>query len=508
MPGRRMGRTVVVVVALVAVCILLVGGITAVFTVPALRELVGLRVPDADFAASKGKAGAAKVVRDADGRPGIALTKPAIMGLQIKPVAVRRNSKSRPLPPLIGTVNFDNETLFSLPARFPGEIADIKKVDDAPDPAHPTSSRPVERRYLRYGDRVKQGDMLCVVHSVALGTAKAALVDAVCSLALSKATLKRQNDLFEKGAISLAQILQSERQVQADSNSVLTAERTLLAMKMTEIEVQDVKNEAKKIAELAKDETFKRDAKSESERWSRLEVTVPWFDKAHADRELVVVEKNTNLGAMIDPIATGTALFKVADVSRMQIWVHPAEEFLPIFRRMLDSPVPGGPFWNVSVPSYPDDKLPPMRFTQIAPVIEPFQHAPLLMGYLDNPKGSKYIVGQFLTATIDLPPEPDTLEVPTEAINEVGGQALVLVQPNPKADEFILRRVSIVQRFKDVTIVRRMLTVADEEENLRNAKLENPKRPIEPLSDGALVVTRGVVELTTALENLLLEEKN
>ena len=64
---------------------------------------------------------------------------------------------------------------------------------------------------------------------------------------------------------------------------------------MTEQEVQEVKDEAKKIADLAKDETFKRDAKSESERWARVPITVPPFDKNNPERELVVVEKNTNL---------------------------------------------------------------------------------------------------------------------------------------------------------------------------------------------------------------------
>ena len=332
------------------------------------------------------------------------------------------------------------------------------------------------------------------------------MVDAVCSLQLSKETLERHEKLFREGALSQAVLRQDERQLQADSNTLLTAERTLFTMKLSEAEVQDVKDEAKKIAALAKDDTFKRDAKSESERWARVPITVPWFDKNNKDRELVVVEKNTNLYAMIDPIATGTALFKVADVTRLQVWVHPSEEYLPIFRQMLASPEPGGPFWTISVPAYPDDKLPPLRFLQIAMSIEPFQHAPMLMGFLNNPNGNKYVIGQFVTASIDLPPEPDTLEVPSEAINEIGGEALVFVQPDPSKGEFFLRRVSILHRFKDFTTVRMKLTKADQEENQRNAKLENPKRTIEPLAVGDLVVTRGVVELTAALDDLLVKE--
>jgi cobalt-zinc-cadmium efflux system membrane fusion protein len=495
------------IIVVAAVCGFLLAAVVSVFIVPGLRVLAGLegRAVADDHAGARTPPGA-KVIYDAGGRAGLALTKAAISGLAIKPVRVQRAVRARPLPPQIGTINFDNETLFSIPSRFPGEIAEIAEVYDPSEPNYSSAKKPFMRP-LRYGDRVKQKQMLCIVHSVALGTAKAALVDAVCSLALSKETLDRHYKLFAEGSISLATLRQSERQVLADSNTVLTAERTLLTLKLSELEVQGVKDEAKKIAELAKDATFKRDAKAEAERWAKVVVTVPEFDKEDPDRELVVVEKNTNLYSMIDPIATGTALFKLADLTRVQVWVHPAEEYLPTFRKMLDSPSPGGPFWTISIPSYPDDKLPPIRFTQIAPSLEPFQHAPLLMGYLHNPNGNKYVIGQFVTATIDLPPEPDTLEVPTEAINEISGEALVFVQPDPKKDEFILRRVAIVQRFRDVTMVRMQLTNVELDENQRNAKLENPKRTIEPLSVGDLVVTRGVVELTAALEDLLMKEK-
>jgi membrane fusion protein, heavy metal efflux system len=493
----------------VVVCFVLLAVVAAVFTVPGLRVLTGLEAKEAppDEEGRKAKAGAAEVIRDKDGKPGIRLTKAGVNGLQIKPVAVKEAVTARPLPPQIGTINFDNDTLFSIPSRFAGEIASIMQVDDdAPEPNQPTAVKEKpKKRVLRYGDRVKQGDTLCVVHSVVLGTAKAALVDAVCSLALSKETLDRHKELFKDGSIGLAQLKQSERQMLQDSSTLLTAERTLLTLKLTEDEVQEVKNEAKQIAALAKNETFKRNAKEEAEKWAKVEIKVP-FIPGNPDRELTVVEKNTNLYSMVDPIATGTALFKLADLSRLQIWVHPAEEYLPTFRKMLDSKTPGGgPVWTVVVPAYPDDKLPPMTFTQIAPSIEPYQHAPMLMGYLKNPAGTRYIVGQFVTATIDLPPEPNTVEVPTEAINEIGGEALVFVQPNPKKDEFILHRVAIVQRFRDVTIVRTKLTQLEVDENARNAKLDNGKRTIETLQSGDLVITRGVVELTAALEDLLLK---
>jgi multidrug efflux pump subunit AcrA (membrane-fusion protein) len=320
--------------------------------------------------------------------------------------------------------------------------------------------------------------------------------------------LERHYKLFSEGALSLATVRQSERQQLTDSNAVLTAERTLLTMKLTEQEVEEVKKEAQAIADLAAKGLPKRNAREESERWARVEIRVPWFDKDHPGRELVIVEKNTSLYAMVDPIATNTPLFKVADLTRVQVWVHPAEEYLPLLRKMLDAPERGEALWTLTIPAYPEDKLPPMKFYQVAPSLEPFQHAPMIMGYLDNPNGNRYVVGQFVTATIELSPEPNTVEVSSQAINEIGGEALVFVQPDPGKLEFFPRRVAVVHRFKDVTIVRGKLTRVEEEINARQAKADNSKRPIEPLHPGALVVTRGVVELTAELESQLLKESN
>jgi cobalt-zinc-cadmium efflux system membrane fusion protein len=510
--SKRPFAKINVLAVTVTACFLLLAAIIAIFTVPALRAAAGLdpKGPADDDEGGSLTKGPTQVIRDAKGRPGLRLTKAAVNGLQIKPVPVSAAMKARTLPPQVGTINFDNETLFPIPSRFPGEIAEIREVEEVvpPDPLNPSLAGRLEKRPLRYGDRVKQGWLLAVVHSTTLGTAKAALVDAVCSLKLSTETLERHYKLFAEGSIALATLRQSERQVQADSNTLLTAERTLITMKLTDEEVEEVKQEAEKIAKLASEGLIKRNAREEAERWARVEVRVPWFDKAHPDRELVIVEKNKSLYAMVDPIATSTPLFTVADLSRVQVWVHPAEEYLPLFRKLLDHPERGGAMWSIIVPAYPDDKLPPTRFYQVAPSLEPFQHAPMIMGYLNNPNGSRYVVGQFVTATIELPPEPDTVEVPSQAINEIGGEALVFVQPDPNKNEFISHRVAAVHRFKDVTIVRTKLTKVEEEDNARNAKLADPKRPIETLQPGDLVVTRGVVELTAELESQLLQESN
>jgi cobalt-zinc-cadmium efflux system membrane fusion protein len=439
----------------------------------------------------------AELFCDSQGNHGLRLPREAVEGLEIKPVKAELATKPRPLPPQIGTVNYDNDRLFTIRSRFSGEVAEIRQVADPNGHFTPTKLRP-----LRFGDRVEPGDVLAVVWSQQLGTAKAALVDALSNLALSKDKLERQNEAWRKAAISLATLKDTERQVQLDSNAVLTAERSLKFWKLTKEEIQTIKDEAKIIQETKK----VRDADQEM-KWARVEIQVPKVLTYDDPKKLnlVVVEKNTNLNDMLDPI-NSPPLFKVADLSRLQIWVHPPEEYLPILRERLKDGSPSKLKWQIRFQSESPDTSPlELEILQIAHSLEPNQHTPMVIGYLPNPEG-KYLIGQFVTATIFVDPDKDTVEIPTEALNEVEGQALVFVQTDPQKYEYTLRRVAVVRRFKDVTFVRTKLTA--EEQKISEAEQKRGRRPIQPLLPGELVVTRGVVELTAALEDLVTKERS
>jgi cobalt-zinc-cadmium efflux system membrane fusion protein len=471
-----------------ALALLLTGGVVAALAVPGVADTV----KSLWSGETKSRKGAdddpqsAELWRDANNSYGLRLTEEAVKGLGIVPVAAKKATQPRPLPPQIGTLNYDNDRLFSIRSRFPGEIAEIKQVEED------TTGSPT-RRPLRFGDKVKQGETLAVLWSRDLGEKKAALVDALCSLRLSRGTLARQYDIFKDGALSLAAVKASERQVQADSNAVLTAERTLKMWKLTDQEIQAIKDEAQVISDQKKVRTAENEM-----RWARVEIQVPRFLDAKgpsAKLNLAVVEKNTNVNDMVDPI-NSPPLFRVADLGRLQIWVHPPEEYLPSIR---DSLKKGKKLkWQIRFQSEPPNTPPlELEIVQIAPSLEPNQHNPMVIGYLDNPEG-KYLVGQFVTATIYMEPPANTVEIPTEALNEVGGEAMVFVQPDPARREYVLRRVAVVQRFKDVTFVRSELT--PEEEQTSKRETERGRLPLSPLRPGERVVTRGVVEMTAALE--------
>jgi membrane fusion protein, heavy metal efflux system len=424
---------------------------------------------------------------DLNGNQGLRLPAKAVAGLALNPAKAILSTKGRELPPQIGTLNYDNDRLFTIRARFPGELAEVRQVIDGDGPIVSTRMRP-----FRFGDKVKQGDLLAVIWSQQLGAAKAALVDAICALRLSEDTLKRYEELFRQGATSLASLRAGERQVQADSNTLLTAERSLKMWKLEKQEIDEIKAEAIIIL----DQKKVRSADSEM-KWARVEVRVPFYDKDNPNRELVVVEKNTNLNDMVDPIAS-PPLFKLADTSRLQIWVHPPEEYLPLLRNGLKNGT--GLKWDIRVQSEALGLLPlSLDIVQIAPSLEPNQHNPMVLGYLPNPDNS-FLIGQFVTATVHMPPEENTVEIPTTALNDIEGQSLVFVQIDPAKLEYTLRRIAVVRRYRDVTYVRSQLTAKDADYS--KAEVEHGRRPLQPLHPEERVITKGVVELTAALEDL------
>src|SRR4029077_12028502 len=119
----------------------------------------------------------------------------------------------------------------------------------------------------------------------------------------------------------------------------------------------------------------------------------------------------------------------------------------------------------------PADTLPQvLTVDQISPSLDPNQQRPMLIGQLPNPDGKRF-VGDVLTATIFLPPEQDTVEIPTIAINQVDGQNLVFVESKNGKSEYFIRRIPVVRSFHKMTFVRSKLTP---EEDARS-KVEEKK---------------------------------
>jgi cobalt-zinc-cadmium efflux system membrane fusion protein len=477
---------------------LLAIGCLAAFAVPPVREAVQKLLAAPEHANKHGGRAKAvppvELIQDENKHDGLRISAAAITNLELNPVTAEAALRPRPLPPLPGKVNYDLEGMHIIRPRFQGELVELKQVVEGGHPPYgPESKRP-----LRKFDRVKQGDVLAVLWCKDLGVAKAALVDAVQDLRLSKNTLERQQKLLEEGTISLQTLEATKRQFLKDTGALNTAERTLRIYKYTEKDIDDLKKEANSYLE----QNRPRNLDEEVRRWARVDVPVP-VDKNNPNREYVVLEMNTNIGDFVDP-GRDTPLFRLGDLHRMEIWVHPPEEYVPILRERLSSKYPPGSLrWQIRFQAEPNQPPLELPVTQMGPSLEPNQYTPMLLGYLPN-RERRYLVGQFVTATIFVPPPEDTVEIPTDALNQYEGQQFVIVQHPERKNEFFLRRVVLVSNSGGVSLVRSKLTAEDEE--LSKQEVAQGRRPLEPLRLGERTITRGVVELTSKIDELVTEQ--
>jgi cobalt-zinc-cadmium efflux system membrane fusion protein len=368
---------------------------------------------------------------------------------------------------LSGSLAFDTDHLARVHTRFPGEVVEISPVlAVAEGPGQAASvARPV-----RFGDHVEKGQLMAVVYCKDLGEKKSELVDALSALRTDKEQYDKLNEY--KGDIPEVSLRAARRTVEADLNAAARAERTLRVWRLSDDEIQAIKDEAARILE----RQGKRDTAKEKV-WARVEVRAP-FDG-------VVVEKNVAVGDIVD---TTNDLFKVANLDRLTVWAHAYEEDLPALQAVKKQHQGRIP-WTVRLGSDPEAS--PLRGTiqEIGFVVDPTQHTVLVMGQVDNPRG-ELRAGQFVTATVQVPPAPDAVTIPMAALVEDGRESIVFVQPDPQEFRYELRRVAVTRRGQGKAEVRSKLTPREVGRGL------NPLRPRER------VLVTGAVELKAALEDL------
>jgi cobalt-zinc-cadmium efflux system membrane fusion protein len=495
---------------LVAVIALAGGAAASTFLLPRVNEW--LKGPPGKPAEKVEKPPSHELVRK-DGKPvyppALRLSEEAAASLGIGPkqiYLVRKAEQPRPLPPLEGNLAYDTENLFPVRPRFSGELAEFTLVPKTPQelsfeleqrrkgpPSSDSKPPPLDpNRPIGFGDFVKKGDLLAVVWSKDLGEKKAALIDALIDLRRDQDRLVRLRKLYMQGYLSESNYYEALRTVEKEINQVNAAERTLRMWKLSDKEIQEVKDEAGKIA------GTKRDPKKEKD-WARVEVRAP--------HDGVVVEKNTNLGDWVDPV-NGNPIVRIADLSVLAVWVHPFEEYLPVFQKLLSADAARGTGkvpvlrWKIRLQAEPQAEPLEGPVLKIAPSLDPTQRTLLVMGRVGNP-GGRLLVGQFVTATVEVKPPPGLVEIPTSALNEDEGQSLVFVQTGPL--EFQVRRVQVAERFRDRVFVRAAPDPRAEVRPRPRPGLSGPW-PVEGLRPGERVVTQGVPMLTFALRDLIARE--
>ncbi|HSQ58703.1 MAG TPA: efflux RND transporter periplasmic adaptor subunit [Gemmata sp.] len=357
------------------------------------------------------------------------------LGLKSSPAA--KSTRKRKLPAFQGTLNFDSNHLARVQSTFPGRVEELGTFQELLTSAIPHSPPATAPRPLRVGDEIKKDTVLAVVWSKELGEKKSEYIDAVSKLGVDEVTLKRLQELYEDNATTERAVREQERTVQSDRVAVERAEATLRAWKVPAAELESLHAEA---AQLSRPElhffSFPLQKRTDPARWARVEIRAPI--------DGVILEKNvTAVGQVVDP---SMDLYRIGDLSSLAVWVHLFEEDLPLLRG-ITTPVP----WVVAVPSWPGSSF-AGRMETIAASIDPSQHTALVTGTVENPK-RELKAGMSVTVTIELPPPPGQIEVPTEAVIEDGRESYVYLLTAPGSNTFVRKAVKVVQRSRDVIAI-------------------------------------------------------
>jgi cobalt-zinc-cadmium efflux system membrane fusion protein len=401
----------------------------------------------------------------------------------VEQIAVaEKPTRTRPLV-MPGSTALDPARLIRIRVRFaPADVVEIAKIDD---PHSSPGDVPPLRRELQAGDPVKKGDLLAVLFSVDVGNKKNDLFDALSQLRLDKEVLDRAE--ARSAAVPEVFLLNARRNVEADINAVNRAENTLKTWAIPDEDIQAVRDEVKSV--IGAQDRHAKD-KERLKQWARVELKAP--------DDGFIIEQNVALHETV--IDNTTNLFQIAKVDPLIVLAAVPEDDLPALQdlksRTLDY------FrWTVhtvgarAIPGFVDD---------IGYLIDPNQHTAVVRGHIPNPNGLLR-AGQFVTATVELLPPKNVVEVPISALVEDGKDSIVFVQADPKQPIYTLRRVQVTNRFDRTAYVRSVPTSKDDE--LAPEEGAQPSTPTEPLRAGERVLAAGALELKMALANKLAEGK-
>ena len=374
----------------------------------------------------------------------------------------------------------------------PARVVELGKVRD-----YSRKSGQAEYRELRPGDSVSKGDFLGVFYSVDVGSKKNDLLQALVQLELDQAILDRA-EKYRK-AIPEVMYLTYVRSVQGDRAEVNRALNNLKLWDVPQEEIDALRADAKKISadkdawsktpegrwvqpakqgDDANDLAFANNlafANKQTENpLGRVTLRAP-FDG-------IIVERNVNRGEMV--VDSTVNLFQIADVSRMLVIASCPENSLPLLEGLSTNQRR----WTVRAAGAGSNTGLTGTIDEIGYVIDPNQHTAVIKGHVDNP-GNLIRGGQYVTATVNIPPPDDVVEIPSDALVDDGVQSLVLVQLDQARDLFIKRRVQVVHRLDSKVFVRK--TPIPREEQLTAAEASLGLLPKEPLRVGERVLLRG-----------------
>jgi membrane fusion protein, heavy metal efflux system len=404
--------------------------------------------------------------------------------LKVKTTTVKPAPPPEPLR-LRGSLMLDANRLARVKCFFSGQVISIGKANARQHKAGlalPATTDDPDT--LRYGDLVKKDQVLAVVWSQTVGEKKSELVDAISRLETDQRMFDRYRKV-DRGIIAEKDYDNARHSVEQDIIAVGKAERTLLSWRLSAAEIQTVRREAERIRERKEEDiaTIRRE-RNQSPR-HRLEDDADaahWAETAiRSPIEGILVEKNVIVGDVVDNTAD---LFKIVDLNHLQVMANAYEEDIAALHRLK----PEQMRWKIHLDGAGEDKPLDGAIEQIGKIIDPTQHTGLVTGWLSNRAGDR-LIGEFVTATVDLPPDPRLVAIPSSALIEEGDAASVLVAVDGSHRAFTPRKIAVVQRGRETILIRAEPSAAEKQ------------RGAQPLHAGEEVVTTGNLQLAAELAN-------
>jgi membrane fusion protein, heavy metal efflux system len=537
-----LGQKVIACLLLVVVLIPPLAGFYSYFTGVPLHLLAGKKAEETE-ASEEAAASGIKLVSDRSHTLEVSDEVATSLGIRKEnrdSVAIAQApTQMRPLV-LPGSTAIIPGRLARIKPRFAAaRVIDIAQVQDRSPKTGFT-----EYRELRPGDRVTKGEVLGVFYSVDVGSKKNDLLEALVQLELDQKIMDR----VEANRFSIPEVyyLTQLRAVQGDRTEISRALMNLKTWDIPQEEIDALRAEAKKIGANKEEWIQTPEGRWVMKAKQALEAKGPNGDKhdpgkdthgdkhdpgkdTHGDKhdlgkdflvdkhdpgkdslgdkhdpgkddeenpwgrvtlrapfDGVIIEQNVSKGEMMsDPTIN---LWQIADVSRLLVIANCPEDDLPtmealqgVDKRWTVRTVGANPVAGLSGP-----------IAEIGYVIDPNQHTAIIKGYVENP-GQHIRGGQYVSATVNIPPPRDVVEIPVDALVDDGRQSLVFVQPDASKTLYTMRRVQVTHRFERSVFVRSSPFSKDEQ--LTAAEAEEGLLPKEPIRPGDRVLTAGSVEL-------------
>lgn len=248
------------------------------------------------------------------------------------------------------------------------------------------------------GDKVMEGEVLAIIESRELASAKASYLAAIEILSLAEATYNREKKLWDKNISSEREYLDAQTRLAEARIQLHKSQHQLMALGFSKDYVEKLKHGTEDL--------------------SRFEITSPFSG--------TIVKKHITLGEKVND---KELVFTVADLST--VWVY-----LTVYQKDLESVLVGQP---VTIQEQQGQHRAKSKIDYVTPFVEESTRTATARVILDNPKG-KWRPGTFVTGEVIVDEFEVEVAVPRTAVLVVQEKNVIFVKTD---DGFEPRPVTI-----------------------------------------------------------------